>query len=117
MASGAEALWKIECDSLTDADWDTVASWISPKYKFHEVFGVPNGGLKLAERLASHCEPGHRQSLIVEDVYTTGQSMRNLREILIKRDPGRFYVGVVLFARNPIVNADLNWVKPIFQFW
>lgn len=50
--SGKEADWKIECDALTDADWDCLAKIaVRMLPSFGEVHGIPRGGLKLAQRL------------------------------------------------------------------
>ena len=50
--SGAKSKWKIECDAFTDADWQGLAQLIAESTApFHEVVGVPRGGLKLAAAL------------------------------------------------------------------
>lgn len=108
--------WKIECEALTDQDWLTVTEWVSHYYNFSAVCGVPRGGTKLALNLAAYIQSsedyGH---LIVDDVYTTGGSMRACRDRLrnegVLRDP---YYGVVLFARGIVKE---KWIRPIFQMW
>jgi orotate phosphoribosyltransferase len=109
--SGEEANWKIECDALTDEDWETFAfminRWFSERaFDFHEVIGVPRGGLKLAEKLQKYVIPGGLFRLIVDDVYTTGKSISEYQ--LHSHD-----VGFVVFARNAIKQP---WVYALCQF-
>ena len=112
LASGAMSWWKIECDTLSDTDWTTLASLIAERVgKFSEVHGVPRGGLKLAEALRFHrWTPGY-PILIVDDVWTTGGSfMRELGKI---GDQWAHigYKGAVVFARD----TPPPWVMPLFQ--
>lgn len=128
--SGAKSTWKLECDALTDADWDGVAAMVRllvPQYR--TVIGIPRGGLKLAERLRPHAIAGPLPILVVDDVLTTGGSMEKVRKELIEemhdQQGDRFSVfnpenridGVVLFARG----LCPWWIKAIFQmpktFW
>src|SRR4051812_8650611 len=88
LASGQTAHWKIECDALTDDDWECLAQLLAKRYSFSEVHGVPTGGDKLAGLLQHYVKPYVRNSLIVDDVYTTGGSIRALREQLILRPDG-----------------------------
>lgn len=117
MHSGGIGKWKIECDSLTDVDWDTVAYWISEKIDFKFVRGVPNGGIKLQNALFKYRNPESDLYLIVDDVLTTGKSMEDYKEALdINRIMGagiNKVVGVVLFARTECP----YWVQPIFKMW
>lgn len=117
LSSGATAQWRIECDSLSSEDWDTLAALIRRRYGFGGVSGVPRGGLHLAERLTAHrikC----KNYLIVDDVYTTGRSMRAERDRLLSAPGGAswVYYGVVVFARARLSPVD-GWISPIFQFW
>lgn len=88
--------WKIECEALTDADWRCLAIMaleVLIDTPFSEVVGIPRGGLKLASYLGTN-GPGHPR-LIVDDVLTTGKSMR---EAMTKPDD----IGLVVFARGPL---------------
>ena len=92
MASGQIGWWKIECDALTDDDWNTLALMardILPPYG--DVVGVPRGGLKFASALRHFATGGPR--LVADDVYTTGKSLGAFME---PED-----IGCVAFARSP----------------
>jgi len=72
--SGQKATWKIECEALTDTDWETLAWMIAQNHSFNRVIGVPTGGLKLAAALQQYCT-GRENTLVVDDVATTGASL------------------------------------------
>lgn len=102
--SGASSRWKIECDSLTDDDWDCLSEMVRQVVgPFSVVEGVPRGGLKLADKLNRHVSR-YGPLLIVDDVLTTGNSLERQRA-------GRDAVGVVVFSRGrrPL------WVRALFQ--
>lgn len=112
--SGLQLPWKIDCDALTDDDLAGMAQLISWKFGFSEVFGVPTGGLRLADACRCYCNPGYGV-LIVDDVLTTGQSMEKLRESVMRNRAGSC-IGVVIVARCPKDGAAIsvpNWVFPI----
>lgn len=95
--AGNELEWKIECDALTDDDWECLAKMISERIMFHEVVGIPRGGNKLAAALQKYCETEKTPKtyrLVVDDVWTTGKSMM---ETLQNDD-----FGYVVFARRRI---------------
>lgn len=104
-------MWKLECDALTRADWDTLALMaVDVLPPFGSVFGVPRGGVPFAESLARYttCDPDH-PILIAEDICTTGGSMERYRGSLPETD--RRYIGVCVFAR---MAAWSDWVVPLF---
>ncbi len=102
--SGSTSNFKINCDSLTDEDWQTLARIIAERYRFGFVVGIPTGGMKLAEALVPYITEGSRLTLIVDDVLTTGKSMKGKGA----EYPGS--IGVVVFARGRCP----SWVTPIF---
>ncbi len=105
--SGAQSWFKIECSSLIDEDWATIARLIAEGVKFSAVIGVPNGGLKLAKALQSYTSSEtNLPTLIVDDVLTTGNSMEQVRKT-VKGET----LGIVLFARGRCP----SWITPIFQ--
>ena len=101
--SGLRLKWKIECDALTDAEWEglaCIASEFLPT--FGAVEGVPRGGLKFAQALMPYITSG--PLLIVDDVFTTGKSMEDHRQ-------GRDAIGCVAFSRGKCP----EWITPLFQ--
>lgn len=103
-AAGTDLDWKVECDALTDKDWEWAAHQIALKIDFSEVEGVPTGGLALAEKLEFYAKPGYGL-LIVDDVFTTGKSMEEHRK-------GRKANGAVLFSRTKFTPG---WITPIWS--
>ena len=106
--SGLRLPFKIDCDVLTDGDIDTLASAISRRLvRFSAVYGIPRGGVRLADALARLGGTGSQLDplLIVDDVLTTGASMREARDRF-----GPNTIGIVIFARGPCP----DWVVPIF---
>jgi len=81
LASGVESNFKIECDALTDDDWECLAAMIADRVpSFDEVVGVPTGGEPLAQALKPYCLRNTGMGvayrlLVVDDVWTTGRSM------------------------------------------
>lgn len=107
LASGSTTAWKIDCDALTDDDWEALAFIAHCRLPdFSTVSGVPNGGLRFAEKLQRYCKPNSGRHLIADDVLTTGSSME--WNAVICSMP---VIGVVVFARGPCP----DWVTPLFQ--
>jgi orotate phosphoribosyltransferase len=100
--SGEQSNYKIECDALTYKDWQTLAGMIADRCKFSSVIGIPRGGIALSNQLQSYISSG--PNLIVDDVWTTGGSMR---PYLNNYDD----IGYVIFARSPILDTR---VKALF---
>jgi orotate phosphoribosyltransferase len=126
--SGERSSFKIECDALTGeetASFAHIIRWVAPVYHrvglYQEVRGIPTGGIMLAMYLESGRDLKGRGTLakdqqvvlLVDDVYTTGQSMERARIELA--DEGYSYnnvVGAVMFARR----KPPPWVYAVFQF-
>lgn len=128
--SGAKSKWKLECDALTDEDWECLAYLIWQMVgRFSGVTGVPSGGLKLAKALEQYScvDPEDEMvivgsinplpHLIVDDVLTTGNSMHRTK---IRHEAGEMHpltIGAVVFARGRCP----SWITPLFQmpekFW
>ncbi len=106
--AGIELLWKIECDALTDEDWATLAFMVAEKFRFRTVEGIPTGGLKFAKALSPYLTYTSLIHLIVDDVWTTGKSMRETKQI-------DNVIGVVAFARGPLTDEDREWVMPMWS--
>jgi hypothetical protein len=104
--AGNELDWKIECDALTNEDWDCLAKMISEKTEFGSVYGIPRGGTKLANALEKYKTPNSIIHLVVDDVYTTGKSMREVMK------PGD--LGFVVFARQKIPFDPELYTRALF---
>ena len=107
--SGRKLKWKIECDALNEEDLESLAKLISSKFKFRNVVGIPTGGIRLAKKLKEYEDKTSNSLLIVDDVLTTGKSMKEEK----KKFKGKFYViiGVVIFSRT---TKYPRWIHPIF---
>lgn len=102
--SGSPSSWKIDCDVLSQKDWQAlaiIAREFLPDYG--PVEGVPRGGLLFADALRQYSTPDG-PLLIVDDVASTGRSMEIQRA-------GREAIGCVVFARG---NYPW-WVLPLFR--
>jgi hypothetical protein len=100
--------WKFDTDSLCKEDWSDIAKIITWKFAFRSVYGVPKRGTALAQALNEYATPGY-PVLIVDDVLTTGNSIREARSRLgLDGEP---VIGVVVAARGPCP----DWVWPILQ--
>lgn len=120
--SGQESDFKIECDALTDEDWECLAYLISKEVSFDSVRGVPTGGNKLAEALVKYGTNTWTQTiLIVDDVLTTGGSMERMKVELKKNELKVYdvdgnlmettYKGFVVFARGTCP----DWISTLFK--
>lgn len=108
--SGAISNLKIDCDVLTDEDYEALAFLIAKHFKFGDVYGIPDGGAKLAAALKPYITSDSLYCLLVDDVLTTGKSMQKWRKE-IERDARFVVLGVVIFARSKCP----GWITPIFQ--
>lgn len=104
--AGNELDWKIECDALTDHDWECLAKMISERCSFGRVYGIPRGGVKLQKALEQYADPKNPYRLVVDDVWTTGKSMM---EVMENGD-----IGFVVFARNRVLFDSHKYVRALF---
>lgn len=112
LSSGQKSDFKIECDALTDEDWECLAYFISKKVNFHSVRGIRWGGVKLEIHLQKYCIKDDLPLLICDDVLTTGNSMTKERDEFISKGIKKKDIrGVVIFARGKCP----NWITPLFQ--
>lgn len=113
LSSGAQTRFKIECDDLNQNDYEALAYLVSKRYRFKSVRGIPTGGNKFAAALMDHIDDGARLNLIVDDVYTTGDSFKAFRNQNFMREDN--VQGITIFSRSIIT---LDWVVPIFTtYW
>ena len=95
-AGGGELNWKIECNALTDDDWQCIANVAAPKLgNFSSIHGVPTGGFPLERALRLFITPDG-PPLIVDDVWTTGKSLSYFAK------GGQGWHSFVLFARGEL---------------
>lgn len=107
--SGRASNFKIDCDALSDEDLATAAWFISLRCSpFGRVSWIPTGGTRLAQALEPHITPGVDNVLLVDDVWTTGDSMRRAR-LDIEGDVD--VEGWVLFARSALP----WWCRAMFK--
>ena len=77
LASGEKSNFKIECDVLSDDDWEALAAMAAELLPtFLDVVGVPRGGLKFAAALRHYAKAGDHPVLIADDVWTSGGGVR-----------------------------------------
>ena len=110
--SGLELKWKIECDAISDPEWFTISQMIMEiSVPFKEAIGIPRGGTKLGNLLNQY-GTGKREDpvLLVDDVLTTGESMKQFKTKRSWRYPSD-YIGWVVFART----KTPKWVTALFQ--
>jgi orotate phosphoribosyltransferase len=108
--SGAKSKFKIDCDALTDAEILTLAALIVERVRpFKEVYGVPRGGLRIAEALRRYADPAWDWVLVVDDVLTTGKSMEEVASKMM--DAGEKVQGAVIFSRTRSVPV---YIMPLF---
>lgn len=111
--AGKSLPYKIECDALTDDDINTVAAIIAKRVEFDRVIGIPTGGLRLQFALGKYLGLGQK-ILIVDDVLTTGASMEEKRQAIIKDHRGFIdvndIIGWVIFARG----ETPDWINAVF---
>ena len=88
--AGLPLTWKVECDALSDSDYEALAKIVSEKITFRAVRGIPRGGIPFEKALKQYC--------------TNGTSMREVYE------DGA--IGIVVFARNEIKD---DWIRAIWQ--
>jgi hypothetical protein len=104
--AGKELDWKIECDALNREDWECLAAMIDDRCEFGSVYGIPRGGVALANALEKYRTPGNPIRLVVDDVYTTGKSMR---DVMVGDD-----IGFVVFARKRIEFDNKYYIRALF---
>lgn len=109
--SGERSSFKIDCDHLTSADWMALSLIIAERVgRFRGVYGVPTGGAVLAVCLQTAATNDRADPLlIVDDVYTTGQSMRDA--YAWATDGRQHIIGYVVFARRPVKEP---WITALF---
>jgi hypothetical protein len=95
--SGKQSTFKLECDAVRKSEWHSLARIALPILPaFGAVQAVPNGGYNWADIFEHYIQPGVHRTLVVDDVWSTGDSMM---QHVPKDTP---WHGLVLFARGPV---------------
>lgn len=110
MHSGGKSNFKIECDAITNHDYDTLAKLIAEKYNFKEVHGIPRGGVPFENSLKKYVTNDNNNLLIVDDVLTTGRSMEEAKAEFANHGYDEIF-GIVVFSRG----ESKSWIKSLFQ--
>lgn len=107
--SGRASSFKIDCDTLDEEDWATLARLTAHRLvpPFREAVGIPEGGHRFAAALNRYATEG--SILIADDVCTTGGSFGRFREQLPREANIR---GVCAFATDRM--AVPLWVRVVF---
>lgn len=104
--SGDTLFEKIECDALTYDDWHCLAEMVARRVDHRPwAIGIPEGGLALARALNAlpfSSDSASHRNLVVDDVLTTGNSMREA----LAQHPGS--TGFVVFDRSGGKNLPPN---------
>lgn len=111
LSSGLISGWRINFERLDDSSvWCFAAQIAQQIGEFGRVEGVPTGGDRLAECLSRWLQPNSDRLLIVDDVLTTGESIRRKRN-------GRLAVGWVVFDRSAEFSATRpQWVHALWRY-
>ena len=99
--AGLPMKWKIECDALTENDWECLTQMIielEPQ-KWRAAVGIPRGGIPLGMALNKFGtgNPDH-PILIADDVYTTGTSFKDYKQ---QHYANEYTLEWCVFARKP----------------
>lgn len=114
--SGQKSNWKIECDSLTNEDWATLARLAVTRLPpFGLVIPVETGGVKFAAALSEY-QTYSQYILVADDVLTSGRSLEEAMQWV--RNKYRIHIndifGVVAFDRSRFSRYH---VFPIFKMF
>ncbi|MBR19575.1 MAG: hypothetical protein CMA64_05465 [Euryarchaeota archaeon] len=110
--AGLPLAWKIECDALTQDDWECLARMIMDyeTRSFGSVEGIPRGGVPLANALQKYATEG--PPMIVDDIYTTGKSFDDYYYEHYRTMSFDYAPKWVVFARGKIKEG--SGVKALF---
>ena len=102
--AGLPLKWKLECDAISDEEWHCIAKMIMDYQgqPFCKAYGIPRGGLKLAEALNVYASGDKKdQALVCDDVFTTGTSMMDFMKEQFPNATMAWGYRWVVFARKP----------------
>ena len=118
LSSGIPSIFKIDCEKFNNDEimmHAFLASRLmagSQPLRASKIVSIPKGGDRLAQVLNDACRKDDTAPIyIVDDVYTTGASMKRMRAELNEQFPNADIRGVVLYARGPVP----DWVQAVFN--
>lgn len=104
--------FKINCDSLSNDDINCIAEYIGSRCEFGVALGIKRGGIRLAEALEPYAiQEAPFNVLVVDDVLTTGHSMKQFKANLPKEVHPDDVIGWVIFARI----ETPQWINYVFK--
>lgn len=111
LSSGLVSGWKLNFERFDQPSvWCFAAQIARRAGAFGRVEGVPTGGEELARCLARWIQPTSDVLLIVDDVLTTGESIRQQRN-------GRRATGWVVFDRSAEFGIERpGWVRALWRY-
>jgi len=102
--SGGESNYLIDCNALTDEDLAAIARRLSELTgPFGGILWVPRGGERIGRALELYVSKKSHTLLLVDDVWTTGSSLTEVREKIERdttRDHWKTILGAVIFVRG-----------------
>ncbi len=110
--SGEVSEWKIDCDALTQDDWDALAGMAaSLVHPFGAVYDCGGASMQFAAALREYS--AHNSApLVVDDVFTTGRTMQQVRMEVLPKGAAMSAKGLVVFARH----EPPPWIRAMFQW-
>ena len=108
--AGKHLHWKIECDAISEKEWECLAYMIKEieGQPWRKAVGIPRGGVPLGNALDKYSTGNiDHPLLIADDVYTTGTSFKEFKE---EYYPNEATLQWCVFAREPTVGK----VKALF---
>lgn len=107
--SGETSEFRIDCDILSDEEIEVLARMVVRLVPpFTHVEGIPRGGLRLAAALRRYCYSRRDVVwLIVDDVVTTGASLREAMDRKLAEGAERV-TGVAIFGRHNFAAPDIR---------
>jgi hypothetical protein len=113
LSSGQKSSWIIRCENLPKKDWDGIAhiAMETLNLKFRYAVGIPRGGIKFAKAMEAYATHLPEDPvLVVDDVFTTGQSIKHYVQESRDNHITESFIFLVAFARTrPPPHINVIW--------